>query len=155
MPTDASLNSSSTARVVIGELAEELRDEFERPPANLLISRDYQDYHRIEARLVALEQASASIRAVERAGFFRPDAPMHTMPRNREGNRWHKPAIVLAKAFIKALKETNPGVTIGVGKEGPVTRFIAKIMQFITGERPKLGAIEKHLREHLDLSDIQ
>lgn len=61
----------------------------------------------------------------------------------------------MAKAFIKAMEEANPGREIGIGKEGPVTRFIAKIMRFITREEPELGAIEMHLRRHPDRSDIR
>jgi hypothetical protein len=136
----------ATARVVIGDLFAKVRDELERQPANLLMGKDY--------RMVALEHASAGIRAVQDAGCFRPEAPKHTIPRNRKRNPWHMPATMLAKGFIVALKETNLGVEIGVGKDGPVTRFIAKIMPFITGEQPKVGAIEKHLRDHLDLGDI-
>lgn len=128
--------------------ATQLLDEKQRPPENMLIGADHRH---IDVALATLEQLRAAIEAVGDTGLFPVDAPpLHTMPRNRKGNQWPGYAVPLAVEFIKAMEEANPGKEIGIGKQGPVTRFIAKIMRFITGEQPKLGAIEKHLREHLD-----
>jgi hypothetical protein len=131
--------------------AEELLDELERPPVNALIGVDLR---RIEGDIAALESQSASIAAVRGRVFFQADTPDRTVPSNRKGNRWPAYADTLAQAFIKVMKETNPDIEIGIGQDGPVTRFIAKMSQFITNESPKLGTIEQHLRRRRKASDV-
>lgn len=67
-------------------------------------------------------------------------------PRKRKGSQWHKYARDLQVFFVEAMEEANPGSEIRLADDGPVSRFIAAVIPFITGERPKPTAIARHLQ---------
>jgi hypothetical protein len=123
----------------LGGPLEELCEEMRRPPANPLVG---VDLHRIEGDVAAAEQVIAAIQVLRERSFFQAREPR----RNRKGAEWPSYAAILAVSFIEAMKETNPGVDLALGDDGPVSRFIATVVPFITGERPKPATIARHLQ---------
>lgn len=59
---------------------------------------------------------------------------------------WHGVVKDLAKAFLSAMKATNPSASFGKSDNGPVVRFLSAIMPLITGEAPSPTTIEQFLR---------
>ena len=60
--------------------------------------------------------------------------------------RWHHFAEDLADAFRKAMHSTNPGLELRLSNNGPVVRFLKALVPEITGEKPTLGSIARHLQ---------
>jgi len=121
-------------------ITDRLLEQLRREAANPLISK-----RRVEGALSAFEHLIAGTRAVRSEPFFQPNEPIGTRP-NRKGAMWSSYAGILATFFIETMQETNPGKTIGIGDNGPVARFTAAVIPFITGEHPKPAAIARHLQ---------
>lgn len=121
-------------------LLEERRRDASRATVNPLV-----DERGIERAIAAFEQLQAGIQAVRSHVFFPGHEPIGMRP-NRKGSKWPSYTGILATIFVEAMEETNPGVAIGLGDDGPVARFIAAVIPFITGENPKPAAIARCLQ---------
>jgi hypothetical protein len=60
--------------------------------------------------------------------------------------RWHDLADTIAHFFIVAMRPNNPTVRFGRSNDGPVPRFVASIIPFITGDTPDVAAVGQHLK---------
>jgi hypothetical protein len=70
--------------------------------------------------------------AIERVGSLNPN--------------WKWLAGALPGDLTNALQSTNPGLAVGIGHNGPLVRFIAAVVPYLTGERPTPASIATQLK---------
>ena len=61
--------------------------------------------------------------------------------------KWKDLAVALSGAFVDALRPNNPTVQFGRSNDGPVPRFVAEIIPYVTGEAPTTTAVGKVLKD--------
>jgi len=64
----------------------------------------------------------------------------------RELKNWHSLAQDIAEPARIALRFNNPTMLFGRSNDGPLPRFVAAVIPEITGERPSITAVGKHLK---------
>jgi hypothetical protein len=59
---------------------------------------------------------------------------------------WNDFGPELAGMFRQAVENANPGLQIGLADDGPIARFIALVVPYITGETPTVTAVARELQ---------
>jgi hypothetical protein len=62
-------------------------------------------------------------------------------------DNWRSIAKPVASAFKTAMQRNNPTHPFGRSNRGPVPRFVAAAIPMITGERPSVENVAKHLKD--------
>jgi hypothetical protein len=65
---------------------------------------------------------------------------------NYVGERWPTVAGVLIEDFHNAMLPANPQLKLAFSHNGPLARFFAAIVPFLTGERPTPGSVATQLK---------
>ena len=65
---------------------------------------------------------------------------------NYVGERWAAVAGVLVKDFHNAMLPANPELKLGLSHKGPLARFFAAIVPFLTGEHPTPESVATQLK---------
>ena len=62
------------------------------------------------------------------------------------GERWLTVAGALIEDFHNAMSPANPQLKLGLSHNGPLARFFAAIVPFLTGEHPTPGSVATQLK---------
>ena len=90
-----------------------------------------------DARLKVLNALAAALEAVTRLED-------HDAPRRVE--QWHEFARDLGLLFRAVMRRANPELELGLSNDGPIGRFVAAVIPFITGETPSVESVARHLQ---------
>lgn len=101
-----------------------------------------------EQALSALDALSCAIEAA--TPFLKP---WPKGPEWRE-DQWGYHAPLFANLFRLCIASTNPGLSLGVSNQGPVSRFVAAAVKQIYGEDVKLDTVAKCIRRALKNDDL-
>jgi hypothetical protein len=63
-----------------------------------------------------------------------------------EWEQWHDYAFNLGARFRHAMEKGNPGLKLGTSNDGPVARFVAAAIPYVSGEMPAVAAVARHLQ---------
>jgi hypothetical protein len=92
-----------------------------------------------KAKFLDMKQTCDAIIETDCFGVYHSKVPINT---------WHDIARELAFDFQVAMHPNNPTLQMGLSNAGPMQRFVAAVVPHITGERPNVLQVGKHLKDH-------
>ena len=91
----------------------------------------------IRSKIEALDWAVEAVKGLRKEGIAVENAqPL--------GWKWLSNA--LPGDFTEAIRSTNPGREIGISDDGPLSRFVAAIAPYLTGEHPTARSVSTQLK---------
>jgi hypothetical protein len=95
---------------------------------------------RWEPGIDALRRLRAAVTGMEdHAYFWKPSLPPPL-------DQWHEFVHLLADDFRAAMRETNPGLSLGLSMQGPVGRYCVLAIEVLTGVKTTTEAVVVELR---------
>jgi hypothetical protein len=131
-------------------LIKDIDAEIERNVGTMKASGPDAEYLLVEAKQLLESRYLRGIEALRRLQLAVTEMehypsywlPVHLPPLDQ----WHQFVQILVDDFLAAMSETNPGVTIGLSKDGPVGRYCVRAIELLTGEQTTTESVIAHLR---------